>query len=585
MAGGYWVDCEKDGSNPFQERDCKMKAFIFLRLTLVVFLLALCGCRTKDQGTQQNGTVVVGIPADISTLNPIFVQEVTEGEITELIYPRLIDASFDTTIGLLRFEPSLAHSWDLRNENRDVIFHLRHGIQWSDSLPVTALDVQYSYELYGDSSLGSIRQSALDGLQKAPDGSIDIRKSIEVLNDSTVIFHFRRAYAGQLFDAGLPIVPFHVFNTVPRSELRTHLLNRKPIGAGPFALESWKPMQELVLIPNPLSRIPRPAALKRLVFRILPDKTARLQELKQQRIDLMGGLEALDVADLASSAPFVQIVSIPARQYFFFGWNNIDGNVYASSKAASVHAHPLFGSAAIRRALTYAINRNEMIATLLGRWGSEAAGPISPLFRWATNDTLTALPYDPGMASKMLSAEGWIDQHGGGIREKGGRRFSFSLILPAGNQFYLDIANIVQRQLREVGVEMRIQPVDGSTFFPTLIEKKYDACVAGFEIPLQIQMDDFWNSDLRRYPFNVVSFRNRRVDEILALAKRNVNEIETAPLWKEFQGIMYQEQPCTFLFWSSKLVGVNKRVQGTRIGVLGTLYHTWEWHTGDGNDR
>jgi len=557
-----------------------MRSIAVLHLILVALLLLLPGCRSREQNTHDEETVVVGIPADISTLNPIFVQEVTEGEITELIYPMLVEAMFDTTVGVLRFRPSLAHSWEFRNSDRDIVFHLRPGVLWSDSLPVTARDVCFTYELYGDATIGSIRQSALDGLQRADDGSIDIRRSIEVPDDSTVIFHFRRAYAGQLFDAGLPIVPTHIFGSVPRSGLRTHPSNRKPVGAGPFALESWKPMQELVLVSNPLSRLPGPAVLKRLVLRILPDNLSRLQELKAGRIDLVGGLEPLDVAGIRSSAPSVNIVSISERQYFFVGWNNIDGTAYSASKGASVIPHSLFGSATVRRALTYAINRKEMLATLLGNWGKEATGPISPLFRWARNDTLTPWPYDPAMASKLLAAEGWIDRNGDGIREKGGRPFSFSLILPAGDQFYLDIANLVQRQLREVGVEAHIQPVDGSVFFPTLMEKKYDACVAGFEIPLQIQMDDFWNSDLRRYPFNIVSFRNRRVDGILASAKRTVHEVETGPLWKEFQAILHQEQPCTFLFWSSRLVGVNRRVQGAKIGVLGTLYHAWEWHTG-----
>jgi peptide/nickel transport system substrate-binding protein len=320
------------------------------------------------------------------------------------------------------------------------------------------------------------------------------------------------------------------------------------------------------------------------VFRILPDNLSRLQELKSGGIDAMGGLEPLDIADLNSSAPSIRIISIPGRQYFFVGWNNVDGTAYAGSKGASVHPHPLFGSAMVRRALTYAINRSEIMATLLGNWGKEGTGPISPLFRWATNDTLTPWPYDPAIASRLLAAEGWIDRDGDGIREKGGHRFSFPLIFPAGDQFYLDIANLVQRQLREVGIDVHLQPVDGSVFFPTLMEKKYDACVAGFEVPLQIQMDDFWNSDLQRYPFNVVSFRNRRVDQILASARRSVKEVETGPLWKEFQAIMHQEQPCTFLFWSSRLVGVNRRVHGTSIGILGTLYHAWEWRTDESTE-
>jgi len=561
-----------------------MKLWAFLLGVLIILCLDLYGCRSADEDARE-GTVVLGIPADISTLNPIFVQEVTEGEICELIYPMLVDATFDTTIGILRFEPSLARSWEFRNEHRDVVFHLRSEAKWSDGVPVTAHDVRFTYELYGDPDLGSIRQSALDGLVKTAGGSVDVDKSIEVVDDSTIVFHFQRAYAGQLFDAGLPIVPAHIFNKVPRPELRAYAPNRQPVGAGPFVLESWKPLQELVLIPNAESVLPGPAKLERLVFRILPDNLSRLQQLKRGDIDLMGGLKPIDVSDVTSKAPFVHIVSIPGREYFFLGWNNVDGTTYAASVGASIRPHPLFGSSVVRRALTLAINRKEMAASLRGGYGQEALGPISSLFHWALNDTLAPLPYDPAAASRLLSKEGWLDNDGDGILDKRNQRFSFLIIVPAGDQFYLDIANLVQRQLREIGIEVRIQPIDGSVFFPTLIEKKYDACVAGFEVPLQIQMDDFWNSDLRRYPFNIVSFRSRRVDQILEKARASVNEIDAAPLWKEFQAILHQEQPCTFLFWSDKLVGVNDRVQGTTIGVLGTTYHAWEWHTGESSGR
>jgi len=561
-----------------------MKLRALLLYGIVSLCLGLYGCRSTEGGSSE-GTVVLGIPADISTLNPIFVQEVTEGEICELIYPMLVDATFDTTIGILRFEPSLARSWEFRNEHRDVVFHLRSEARWSDGAPVTAHDVRFTYELYGDPDLGSIRQSALDGLLKTSDGSVDVGTSIEVLDDSTIVFRFARAYAGQLFDAGLPIVPAHIFAKVPRTELRTHAANRQPVGAGPFVLESWKPLQELVLIPNAASVLPGPAKLERLVFRILPDNLSRLQQLKRREIDVMSGLKPIDVSDVKSKAPFVHIISIPGREYFFLGWNNVDGATYAATAGASIRPHPLFGSSNVRRALTLAINRKEMAASLRGGYGREALGPISSLFRWAVNNTLTPLPYDPGAASRLLSADGWLDRDRDGILEKKNKRFSFSTIVPAGDQFYLDVANLVQRQLREIGIEMRIQPIDGSVFFPTLMEKKYDACVAGFEVPLQIQMDDFWNSDLYRYPFNIVSFRSRRVDQILEKARASANEIDAAPLWKEFQAVLHQEQPCTFLFWSDKLVGVNDRVQGTTISVLGTTYHAWEWHTGESSAR
>ncbi|MBI5472745.1 MAG: hypothetical protein HY961_10420 [Ignavibacteriae bacterium] len=108
--------------------------------------------------------------------------------------------------------------------------------------------------------------------------------------------------------------------------------------------------------------------------------------------------------------------------------------------------------------------------------------------------------------------------------------------------------------------------------------RKYDAWFAGFSVPLQMQLDDLWASDLDKYPFNLAGFRHKRVDEILSTVKTLNKESDGAALWKEFQSIISSEQPYTFLFWINNIVGVNKRLQGTHIGILGTTHKAWDWH-------
>jgi len=100
-------------------------------------------------------------------------------------------------------------------------------------------------------------------------------------------------------------------------------------------------------------------------------------------------------------------------------------------------------------------------------------------------------------------------------------------------------------------------------------------------VPLQMQLDDLWGSDLEKYPFNLTGFRNTRIDKILATARTLKAEADGASLWKEFQKIIHEEQPCTFLYWINNIVAVNKRVHGTRIGVLGVTHHAWEWYVGE----
>ncbi len=548
-------------------------------IVVSVLLLGIAGCGKHGHGdsSEQQHPVVIAIEGDVDSFNPLFAEDVTAGEINDLLFPGLVGSSFDTAQGKLTYSPLLARSWEFRNGHRDLLFHLKTGVHWSDGALVTARDVQASYRLYGDPELGSVRQSAVQNLQTWQ-GKPDIARSVEPLDDSTVIFHFARAYPSQLFDAGLPILPAHVFDTIPVKELRAHPVNRNPIVSGPFLLKQWTPLEGIVLASNATSALPSPAKLSQLIFRVLPDYRTRVSQLQAGEVDVVSGLRPEDASAFAGAQSPVRIISTPGRDYDFLGWNNIDPTAYNASGGKTIRPHPLFGSARVRRALTMAIDREQIVRAYLGGHGSVAVGGISPVFRWAYNDTLRALPFDPVRAAKLLEEDGWHDTDGDGILDKGGRKFSFSLKIPAGNQMRISVATAVQQQLRAVKIEMTIDQVERGAFWENLTARKYDACLAGFSVPLQLQLDDLWGSDLAQYPFNVTGFRNARVDAILAASKKFENEVDSAPLWKEFQCIINDQQPCTMLYWVDAITGVNTRLAGTHIGLLGTTQEAWEWH-------
>jgi len=557
---------------------------LFLRLYLPIMLFVCfssCSPRKKVADGQPDGkkVVVIGIGSDVETFNPIFAQEVTGGEIGDLIYSSLVSANFDTAEGILHYSPMLAREWESVNLNRDIIFHLRTDAMWSDGVPITARDVQFSYELYGNEELASVREDELEGLKKGKDGKLDIQHSVEIVNDSTLRFHFERFSPAQLLNAGLPILPAHLLDTIPPKELRTHSINRKPIGSGPFSLASWKSGDEITLIPNRVSVLPRPALLDQLVFRVLPDHGARFAHLKSGEIDLMTDLSSSEAQELSGSTLPVQVITTPVRRYQFVGWNNIDGDAYSKSSGKTIQPNALFGNAKVREAMTLAIDRKSIVKALLAQFGQDAVGPVSPIFHYAYNDTLKPMPFDPAAALSLLAQEGWEDKDGDGVLKKGKRKFSFSLLIPSGSQFTLELANIIQKQLHDVKIAVQIQQVEESIFWQQLMEKKFDAFIGGFEVPLQLQLTLFWGSDLRKYPFNFVSYRNQHVDRILKATESVGKESEAAPLWKEFQVILAEEQPCTFLYWEHNVIGVNKRVIGTHFSILGTTYQAWDWST------
>ena len=557
-----------------------------IRLRLVIAALSLlcllfaCNGKKNHEGSSPR-PVVVAVEGDIDSFNPLFVEELSAGEVNDLLFPALVGSDFNARTGVLDYTPLLARSWEYGNGGKDITFHLVGGAHWSDGDPVKARDVQFSYELYGDPDVASIRQAAVEQL-RLTNGKPDITRSIEIVDDSTVVFHFERTYPGQLFDAGLPIIPVHVFKNVPRKELRTSPLNRTPASSGPFVLARWTPLQETILNSNPQSNIPYPAKLSQLIFRVVPDYRARVMQLQTGELDVVAGLRTEDAEMIEKQAPTVSVVSTPGRDYDFIGWNNIDPAMYASSGGKTIRPHKLFGNRHVRRALTMAVNREEIVAAYLGKHGQPAMGGVSPLFKWAYNDSLKPLPFDVQQARALLKKEGWHDSDGDGVIDRHDVRFSFALKVPSGNQLRNVIAATIQQQLRNIGIEMQIEQVEKGTFWEEVTTRKYDAWLAGFSVPLQMQLDDLWGSDLQKYPFNLTGFRNARVDQLLASARSLAREVDGADLWKEFQVILHDEQPCTFLYWINSIVGVNTRVKGTNVGVLGTTHKAWEWYVGEG---
>lgn len=566
--------------------------FVIIRYRVGVTAIALfaalslfygCSRGKGDHLTSSRYFVVVGIEGDVDSFNPLFAEDVTAGELNDLFYPGLTTSSFNREKGMLEYRPLIARSWEFENGRRDLRLHLKPDARWSTGERITAHDVQTTYALYSDTAVASVRQPSMEGLLRSKDGTLHIGEAVEVVDDTTVVFHFERPYPGELFDASLPIVPSHVFGHIKRgASMREDSTNRHPISSGPFTMRNWEPLRQIELIPNENSTLPGPAKISDLIYRIIPDYRSRLMQLKSGEIDVFPYINPEDALRLQKDNVNLDVVPLGERFYDAINWNNLDPALYTESTGKKIAPHPLFGTALVRRALTMAINRKEIVDSYLKPYGREAIGPVSPIFRWAYNDALQPVPFDPQQARTLLREAGWRDTDGDGILDKNGKRFSFVLKIPSGSDLRATLAAVVQHQLRAVGVDVQIEQFDRAAFWGDLMARKFDAAIAGFSVPLQMQLDELWGADLEKARFNLSGFRNNRVEEILTGARRVENESDHAEAWKEFQAILHEEQPCTFLYWMNDLVAVNKRLKGTDMGVLGVSYHAGSWYVDDG---
>lgn len=550
--------------------------YLFVAL-LCCGLLVSCGKKSGEKDPMSE-TAVVALSGDADNLNPVVANSSTSADIQGNIYPTMFDVSFNTREGKLEFEPSLVTRWEFTNDGKDVVLHLRPDARWEDGILITPQDIKFSYELYGDPEVASPRRSYLESMIQT-DGKFDVDKSIEIIDDTTMVFHFTRQYPLQLFHLNLSPIPRHVYRNADRKTLRSNPANEHPVGAGPFKLEEWTRQQQIVVARNMNSKLPYPAKLERVIFRVISEPTTRLTELKKGAVDVMRPVYPEDVADIQESSPDIKLVTLPPRSYEYIGWMNIDAKEYHASGKKTIRPHPLFGDRRVRQALTYAINRKAILDDQLGPYGELAVTDFSPIFRWAIQHDLIPYPYEPDRAKQLLRSAGWSDSNGDGVLDKGGKNFEFTLYYNVGNKRREYVATIVQENLKQVGIKVNLQSVEPVVLYQNIEEKKYDAFVAGFSVGLAIDPSDRWG-DINS-PFNNVAFSNRRVSELLKLGLHVPTERDAGPFWKEIQSILHQEQPCTFLYWIKDIVGQNRRLKRVNINILGVTDHMWEWTIGD----
>jgi len=196
-----------------------------------------------------------------------------------------------------------------------------------------------------------------------------------------------------------------------------------------------------------------------------------------------------------------QRFNFPSFGYTYMGYNLND---------------PKFKDADVRRAINYAINKEEIIKGVLLGLGRVSTGPFIPE-SWAYNKDIQPAEYNPGKAKALLKNAGWQDRDGDGILEKDGMKFSFTVITNQGNDERKMTAEIIQKRLKEVGIEVKIKIIEWSAFVSEFIDKRrFEAVLLGWGRSLDPDMYDIWHSSkTKEGEFNFVGYSNGEVDELL----------------------------------------------------------------------
>ena len=501
----------------------------------------------EDKLKPANGDMIVrGSIGDASVLLPVLASDSASFDITGLVYNGLV--KYDKDINLVS---DLAEKWEISKDGMVIRFHLRKDVKWQDGEPFDARDVEYTYNLYVDPKTPTAYAS--DFLRV---------KKLRVLDDHTVEVIYKKPYAPALGSWGQAVHPRHLLEG---KDATTSELKRNPIGTGPYRFKEWKTGEKIVVDANPDYFEGRPY-ISRVLTRVIPDLATMFLELKAGRIDLMS-LTPLQYRRQTDTKWFKE--NFNKYKYLGFGYSYLGYNLLDWK----------FKDKKVRQALTTAINRESIIQGVLLGLGAVAHGPYKPDTVWY-NPNVRKFPYDPELAKKMLAEAGWKDSDGDGILDKDGKPFAFTILTNQGNRLRRNAATIIQRDLKIIGINVKIRTIEWAAFLKNFInKKKFEACLLGWGITVDPSQIDVWNSTkTAEHQLNFISYNNKEVDELLELGVSTFDPKERKRYYDRFQEIIAEEQPYTFLWVQDTLPMIAARFHGIKPAPAGIDYNFIKWY-------
>lgn len=541
---------------------------------------------------QRGGTLVVGLKAAPDSANVYFAKTDSSLVLANRLLPRLAREIAPESGHEARFDPELATSWSWSDEGKTLTFTLAPTGTWTDRQPVTCRDVQFTWQAQVDPQLAWRLASLKRHIVQ-----------VECPGPLTAVYRFDVAYPTQLMDANdINILPASL-SAIPFDQWRqVDWATRLPT-AGPFRLERFAPDQEIVLARHDGSSLaPDRPYLDRIVLRPIPDSNARLQAFLAGDLHVAEDLQPGDLAQVAQR-PELRVERRSGWRYTYLGWNTIDPTAYADYRRAldsrcagkescpedpaalvslaASKPHRWFSDARVRRALNQAIDRQGLIDTLLLGEASIPPTPIlSPLVEH--DGALAPLPFDRDAARTLLREAGIADSDKDGTLDRNSEPFQFTLYVQAGNALRRQAAELIQRDLGQIGVAVTITPIENSAFYATLARREMDAWIGGWSGSMRVDMTEVLHQLAAvRDGNNYGTWIHAEADELALRARDTIDNAARAKLWHQWERIFLDQAPYVILMRPRTLVGTKRELHGTESLLSSDLLHGVEsWWIG-----
>ena len=468
-----------------------------------------------------------------SRINPILSTDSASSTISGWIFNGLFTYDKDgIVIG------DLAESWRFE-DNVTLIINIKKNVLWHDGETFDVNDVMFTYKTIHSPKIHSPYTSLFSKV-----------KTVEKIDNYTLKVTYKAPYYKALHVWMMGFLPEHILKD--EKDIMTSSFNKNPIGTGSYKLKNFKPNEDVTLTAyeNYFDTKPK---IKTIRYKYVPDSTVEFNLLKLKKIDL-GGLSPLQI-DRQLNDEFntnYNIFEKPANSYTYLGLNL---------------KNEKFSNPQIRKAINLAINKQELIDILFFKHGQITNGPFLP-GTFAFNKDIKTV-YNPDEAIKILNSLGYNKNN----------PFSFTVVTNTNNDTRVNATQIIQHQLKKIGIDMKIRVMEWQAFLNTVVmPKNFEAVMLAWSMSLMPDARSIWHSSsYKKGGFNFIGYSNTIVDKNIELAEKTTDFNKLTLLYQEIYKEIANDNPYIFLYIPNSITAVNKNIKNVSQSIIGITHNQYEW--------
>ena len=498
-------------------------------------------------------TLLYGESSRPEQLNPHTSQDASAYRLVDLLFDSLIELSGDYT-----YKPSLCESYSIDEHGRKVVFELRKNVKWHPYKGKV-------YDFTANDVVDTVRLILAKDSEVPNKSRFEMIESVRALDSHKVLFNMKRPSPDPLRHLGFKVLPAFRFRKV-KHLTRDHSFGRNPSGTGPYVLEKITPNGEIRLKAN-RSYFKGAVSIPAITMKPFSDRNILTQALLFGSLDLLTYVSPRRLTEIVADVNF-EVSSYESISYSFIALNTKD---------------ELLSNKLFRQALSYSINRKEMLSAFFNNHGTLISGPFPPT-SWAYNLDVKRTDYDVKRAKSILRSLGYqYDKDGNLLKAQGKDELNLSFLIPLAGEKEMNkrIGLALQSYLRRLGIGLRLEFVDWQVWQKRVLgNRNFQLTIAMWNFDDAANIESlFHSSEIKPWGNNFVQYSNPEVDALLAeAAYTNDSEKKTA-IYHKLHSILAVENPYLYLWTLKKHAAYQRSLASVRVDPFSFFRYIRQWKT------